>query len=467
MILEVHWDPPIFMEADPDRQNLRAGLVATYHDKTTEISRQEHTLALSLGSTEAPDPRLQSDGGTIQWQGYVNILRPGTYRFSAMLRGNFRLQVGDKIAFTGEVKGPQASLVQGRDIQLTSGFHSLTARFTRYPGPARLELFWQAPHFRVEPIPYDHLWHVPEQEPENLSKDQQIERGRFLAEEHNCIRCHRPDDKDRLATGLATRQGPDLSEMGRRAFPGWIHAWLAAPQKIHAGAVMPQLFADDEQGRVERYAVARYLASLGGPLQSNLKQPRSSNTDALKRGERLFAGIGCLACHSGANTLRNLGNKTTPDRLAAYLMNPLAIDPSGRMPDMRLNREEARNLAHFLCQAVDRDIPQDLPDAPSKAQREAAFRRVESRLPELVEFQQLSAEGQVLDLGKRLVIDRGCNNCHTIAPGGAAFASMLADASFTDITQPGKLDQGCLSDMRRKQSRSPRFAFSDQDRQAL
>ncbi|HEV3443216.1 MAG TPA: hypothetical protein VG099_01170, partial [Gemmataceae bacterium] len=47
------------------------------------------------------------------------------------------------------------------------------------------------------------------------------------------------------------------------------------------------------------------------------------------------------------------------------------------------------------------------------------------------------------------------------------FASMLADASFTDITQPGKLDQGCLSDMRRKQSRSPRFAFSDQDRQAL
>jgi mono/diheme cytochrome c family protein len=462
------WDGPIFMEPGTDQESLRPGLVAGYRVKATEISRLEPTVALSIGADEAPHPRLQGNAGTMLWQGYVNILRPGTYRFSAMLRGKLLLEVGDKKAIVGDVQGRQASVIQGQDIHLTAGFHSLTARFTRYPGPARLELLWQAPHFRSEPVPYDHLWHMSEQESAKLARDQLIERGRFFAEEHNCIRCHRPDDKDRLTTGLATRQGPDLSDIGQRAFPGWLYAWLAAPQKIHSGAVMPQLFADDEQGRVECYAVARYLASLGGPLQPNPKLPGSSNAVASrKRGELLFAGIGCLACHSGANALRNLGSKTTPDRLAAYLMNPLAIDPSGRMPDMRLNREEARDLARFLCQAVDRDIPQDLPDAPSKAQREAAFRRVESRLPELVEFQQLSAEGQVLDLGKRLVIDRGCNNCHTIAPGGAAFASMLADASFSDITQPGKLDQGCLSDMRRKQSRSPRFAFSDQDRQAL
>src|SRR5262249_3802545 len=142
----------------------------------------------------------------------------------------------------------------------------LLAEFTRLPGDARVELSWQSPLFRLEPLPFDLLGHLPNQAPPGLKTDSVLERGRFLAEEANCVRCHKPADGDRMGKGRTGRQGPELSQVGRRVQAGWIERWLESPQKVRAGAAMPETFSDDEAGRVERYAVTRYLASLGGPV---------------------------------------------------------------------------------------------------------------------------------------------------------------------------------------------------------
>ena len=124
--------------------------------------------------------------------------------------------------------------------------------------------------------------------PEAISH-QREEHGRFLAEERNCAACHRPGDDQRIARGLASRQGPDLSKVGGRVYPGWIYRWLEAPDKVRPGAVMPRLFSADENGRVERYAVARYLAVLGGPMKPSSKQPNPKDIPKSQaRGERLF-----------------------------------------------------------------------------------------------------------------------------------------------------------------------------------
>src|SRR5205807_4237207 len=158
-------------------------------------------------------------------------------------------------------------------------------------------------------------------------------------------------------------------------------------QKIQPGAIMPQLFRDDANGRVERYAVARYLASLGKPLKIKPTQAKPKELmDSIERGERLFTAVGCSACHTAnvrqavrgdgshalpvngarirvaAKTvpLPDLGSKTTPEKLAAYLADPLIIDPSGRMPHMNLSGNEARDLARFLCQGTTSAIKQDL-----------------------------------------------------------------------------------------------------------
>src|SRR5579859_3342008 len=86
--------------ADVEPENLRRGLIATYRNNAgpnpAEVVQLDPTIALALKANEAAHPRLGVDGGTVVWQGYVNILRAGAYRFTVRLRGDFKLKIGDK-----------------------------------------------------------------------------------------------------------------------------------------------------------------------------------------------------------------------------------------------------------------------------------------------------------------------------------------------------------------------------------
>jgi mono/diheme cytochrome c family protein len=476
---------------DVDVDDLQPGLVTTYRDTAkptaNEIIQLEPTIALAMKAGEASHPRLAADGGTVRWQGYIKILRPAAYRFDAVLRGELRLSVAGKIVLQGAVKAETPALLKGPETELPAGVHALEAEFTRLPGTARLELFWQSPHFHVEPLPYDAVGHLPARLPARLAADRLAEHGRFLAEERSCTRCHQPASDDKLAHGLIPRQGPDLSDVGRRVSAGWMYRWLESPQRLRPGAVMPRMFTSDEAGRVELYAVTRYLASLGKPFKLSAKpvNPRDLRA-SVERGRRLLTSTGCVACHKGTEDrgqrtedrgqfggsvrvflLSNLGSKTTAEKLTAYLANPLAVDPSGRMPHMQLQGREAEDLARYLCQEKDATIEADLPAAPAKELIPAALQRIDSRPEELAAFQRLPLEAQWTELGKRLVIDKGCNQCHTIAPGGKPFASVLARASFNDLKKPAKQAGGCLADEPGKRGHAPWFDLTGPERQAL
>jgi mono/diheme cytochrome c family protein len=276
-------------------------------------------------------------------------------------------------------------------------------------------------------------------------------------------------------------------------YAGWIYRRLEDPQMVRPGTLMPRLFTDGEAGRVERYAVARYLASLGGPARESQLREVGEVRAFQERGRRRFTSVGCIACHNseakkdGAGEgepeqvpglpfvlvpprqfpLGALGSKGPVNRLADYLVNPLAVDPSGRMPHMLLQQHEALELAYFLGQTRDPSIPAELPEAPGQAARQAAFRRVDQRPEERAAFERLPANEQWLDLGRRVVIDKGCSNCHTIAPGGKAFASVLATASFDDIKKADRQTAGCLADRPRPAAKAPRFAWTAAERQAI
>src|SRR5262245_47644021 len=91
---------------DVDAEDLRPGLLTTHRDLIhREIVRLEPTIALALKAGEAAHPRLSAQGGTVRWEGYVNVLRPGPYRFSARLRGKFRLTVASKEVLAAEEAG--------------------------------------------------------------------------------------------------------------------------------------------------------------------------------------------------------------------------------------------------------------------------------------------------------------------------------------------------------------------------
>jgi mono/diheme cytochrome c family protein len=476
-----------------DADALRPGLVATYRDAAravpAEIVRLEPTIALALKAGEAAHPRLAADGGGVRWEGYLNVVRAGDYRFRALVRGQFRLNIAGKDVLAAEVKGEAPALQEGAEVRLEPGWQPLVAEFTRLPGAARLEVFWESKGFRSEPLPHEPLRHLPARAPARLAADAAADQGRFLVEERNCFACHRPDEKDRVAAGLTGRQGPDLSKIGERVYAAWLYRWLEAPDRMRPGAVMPRLFADDEAGKAERYAAARYLASLGGPLAPE-RTDRNRPKPNAARGEKLFGSVGCLACHGertkdkGQRTkeeeggvssfvlgpssfpLSGLGAKTTTTKLAAYLANPLAVDPGGRMPHMLLQRPEAEDLAGYLC----RDgagAETEMPAPPAPAHVLAAFRRVEDRLAELAAFQKLPPDTQMIDLGQRVVIAKGCNNCHTIAPGGKPFASVLATTSFDGIKKAGAGERGCLGSTPAKEGRAPWFALSAAERASV
>jgi cbb3-type cytochrome oxidase cytochrome c subunit len=492
--------PALVGGAAPDAEvaddDPRPGLVATYADGpaagAVEVTRLEPTVALALGAGEAPHPRLAADGGTVHWEGYLNVLRAGNYRFQAVVRGRFRLRLDGKEVLAAEGKDATPATQDSGEIRLEAGTHPLLVDFTRLPGAARLELSWRPPGFAREPLPYDAVGHLPNQVSAKLRNDTLAEHGRLLAEERNCTSCHRPEDGDRMARGLEKRQGADLSQVGRRVHPGWIYRWLEAPQKLRPGAAMPQLFSDDDAGRVERYAVACYLASLGGPLRPD-DRPAPKDLQARRaRGRALFTAAGCIACHRAedakpakeaepvsfyglgwaadaraAYPLTGLGSKTTAGKLAAYLSNPLAVDPSGRMPSMTLQGKEAEEIAQYLCESPEPGADADLPSAPGSEDVLAAFKRVDARAGELAAFQRMPADARLRDLGKRLVIDKGCNNCHTIAPGGKPFASTLAGASFGDIKKPERQDSGCLANDPARRGKAPWFGFGERDRKGL
>ncbi|HEY8505751.1 MAG TPA: hypothetical protein VIL46_14295, partial [Gemmataceae bacterium] len=384
--------------ADPvDPEELRPGLIATHSDLAgltpNSVTLLEPTIALNLKAGESTHPRLSAAGITIRWKGYLNVLRKGTYRFKARLRGTFVLRLGGKEVMRADSRAAEPALVGGPEVELPGEVLALEAEFTRHPGDARLEIFWSGPGFHREPLPHSVLGHLPPEKPDALREHARQEYGRFLAEEHNCLSCHRPGADHLMAKTLVDRPAPDLSRIGERAFPGWIDRWLADPQKLQPHATMPKLFADDERGRAERYAVASYLASLGGPLRPEReRENRKEYAASALRGETLFATVGCAACHrqdggkpepneeaaslyglldpTGPKSnypLGAVGSKTRPDRLAAYLADPVAVHPSGRMPSLNLSGREARDLARHLCRQRDDAIPTDLPPAPPAA----------------------------------------------------------------------------------------------------
>lgn len=474
----------------PDLEDLRPGLLAVYRDavkpKATEIVRLEPAVALVWKVGEAAHPRLAADG-TAEWTGYLNVLRAGEYHFGAMLRGAVRVRIDGKEVLSADVKTDAPAIQTGAAVRLESGVHALAVEFIRPAGEARLELLWQGPQFKSEPLPHDVLFHLPAKAPAKLAADRLVERGRFLAEEHSCAACHKPDAKDRIGKGLSNRQGPDLSQVGSRVHAGWFYHWLLAPEKVRPGAAMPHLFGENETGRTEAYAVARYLASLRS-VEKN--QPRPPNPNELKAsinaGQRLFTSLGCIACHNenakkseettsfhllaGSGARRNfplgsLGSKTTAEHLGKYLLNPLAIDPSGRMPDMALQAKEAIDLSRFLCASKDQTINEELPPAPAEAAMLAAFQQLEPDAEKLTAFKKLPAEKQWLDLGQRLAIAKNCVACHTIAPNKKPLAGTPAKALFADLA---KFPMACcLANDPADRGKAPGFDLKPTDLKAL
>ncbi|MEX2213151.1 MAG: PA14 domain-containing protein [Phycisphaeraceae bacterium] len=212
-------------------------------------------------------------------------------------------------------------------------------------------------------------------------KQGSIEHGQLLLAELNCVACHTADDE--TLARLSSKQAPLLGDLSSRVTPQWLREYLTDPHATKPGSTMPNLFHASEAGSRDSAVdyLMHFLLSQGKPLE---KSKTPGDLSLIQRGRDLYHSVGCVACHSpqeaaavfnpqavaepdpfgvggvedekkaAANVkhpsvpLGKLGNKTTVEALAAFLMDPLKTRPSARMPSIDLSPEEAKAIAAYL-----------------------------------------------------------------------------------------------------------------------
>jgi mono/diheme cytochrome c family protein len=280
------------------RADLKPGLVFTSTDASgASVTRLEPAIGLTLHKGEAA--HSASDGGkTFTWTGYQQIVSAGSYNFTATVRGQVTFNLNNIEVLGGTVKGEAKQLVS-KTLDLTPGIYPIEVTLNRVDEAVRLQLNWNGPRFRDEPIPHLFFGHLPKQRPASFDSDLKREHGRLLFEELACIKCHTPGVAEPLAKGLAERNGPNLSKIAERAYPGWLDAWLKDPKKLRPHTAMAQMFASDEIGEAQRHAVVAYLSTLGKPITPPTVPLINSNDvrKSLERGASLYLTVGCAACH--------------------------------------------------------------------------------------------------------------------------------------------------------------------------
>ena len=270
------------------------------------------------------------------------------------------------------------------------------------------------------------------------------QRGRLLAQQHQCVSCHAADGASALLANATA--APDLANIGARARPEWIQRWLTDPHDVMPSSRMPHVTALTGRDDIVQ-DLTHFLTSLGGPFVDDTAAP---TTEFINTGRVMYHQVGCFACHGplesleslpggrrGAGTpresyasLEGLRGKTNVTQLTEFLLNPLATRPHGTMPSMALTRLEAESLASYLVSVFD--------PAPV-----ASF----------------ASDSQRVNAGARQFVALGCTNCHEV--GSVSLPVMTTAPRLTDLV----LDRGCLADAPGAPAMD--FRFRDAERRDL
>ncbi|GAA4462609.1 c-type cytochrome [Novipirellula rosea] len=264
-------------------------------------------------------------------------------------------------------------------------------------------------------------------------------QGIVLIKKLNCVACH---DWKTAETLPPLQHAPDLKWSAKWLNPNQLAEFIADPQQIKPGTSMPHMLGhlDAPLRKDSATAIVHFLTSIAGNRiagnriagnriagQADSEQHADLGHDGegALRGETLFHSVGCVACHSPRDAmaieqplddsipLGDLTDKYDINALTAFLKNPHAARPSGRMPNMQLTHPEALDLSRYLLQ------PSEHGENTSTSSWE-----IDSKLARK---------------GKQLFVEFRCVNCHT---GIVDTASSLTSLGALADLDPAR---GCLS----------------------
>lgn len=236
----------------------------------------------------------------------------------------------------------------------------------RTPNPTTGEVGPTPDHAVVAPFERFHAAKTAAEATAETTDD--VAGGLLLLGELNCASCHAADDAAKPL--ISAKQAPLLGDVAGRADIEQIGQFIYDPHAAKPGTTMPSVLAmlpETQRGRATE-ALTHYLYSIRKSTFA-LSAPDGA---AVARGETLFHEVGCVACHAPRRALAaeldepiglsvplgRLEKKYSLAGLAAFLRDPLAVRPSGRMPHMALSAAQADDIANYLLK--DADVPAPL-----------------------------------------------------------------------------------------------------------
>ena len=410
-----------------DTPALEDGLAVTF--KLAAGGTADHTVRphfmLYVSAGEAPSPFVAPGPFTAEWEGVIHLDLRDRFIFQAELNGSLKLEVNGNPVM--EVSGTGGMTDPTKRIRLNSRSNTLKATFTSpEKGDAFFRLYWSTPDYGNEPIPPKYLKHMPN---EALAERVSLRRGRQLAAEHRCFKCHATNAPGSGMPELGM-DAPAFEGIGSRRGIDWMADWVRNPKKMRPSAKMPAML-HGVTAEADARAIAAYLGSLksGQPTR-----PVPVDEVGISAGHALYKQLNCAACHTLARepvapgkvalgqAQRKFGQAGA---LSAFLQNPQAHYKWIRMPNFALAVKEANALAAFLFSK----------STPTKTGSPAS-------------------DSSKIAAGKKLVSSTGCLNCH----------SMKLENTFS-VAAMSDLAKGCLAES--AEASAVQFGFAPEERLAL
>ncbi|MEZ6088678.1 MAG: PA14 domain-containing protein [Pirellulaceae bacterium] len=342
------------------------GLIGVYRDQHGRTA-ERHDVGLSFHwSADSPDERLGGGKFSAEWTGQLLIRASGEYRFASESIGSVVMQIDDQVVLDAQAdpaKQSQSQWIASDKASLRAGMHDVAVRFEKRREQVAMHLFWSSDKFAWEPLNPANTLVDPYDIPEN-----NFERGRSLVEAYRCSACH-------VHPALhAPLNAPSLARLNGNLQPQWLVQRLmeqsphvaddqASSENNIRQTRMPHFAMDRDDAK----AIAAFLydqskghkpKSLGKVKPPKAKRGETIESDPIKRGEVLFASLGCLACHAindlGSDDLLSggrldvAGDKRPEGFFARWLLDPAAINSLHRMPQFALTPNEASDLDDYL-----------------------------------------------------------------------------------------------------------------------
>jgi mono/diheme cytochrome c family protein len=334
------------------------------------------------------------------------------------------------------------------------------------------EYDWEVMHHWLQPMLPTHYTEASCFKCHNNNLDlegaDRLNLGLSLIDKSGCNGCHLVQDFKQL-----TKVGPNLKNLNEKVSREWVAKWIHNPKGFRHNTKMPSPFGQENQdspemtawNNAEIYAISSYLVD--NESEKNYSWDHRFMGD-VGNGQHLFESIGCMGCHvvepdplNSETTLKDqskrhgpnligVGSKTTAEWVYNWIKDPLAYNPETRMPNLRVNDEDAKDITAYIMSFKNEEF-ENSPDIKldEEALNEVAFVHLSKQMPEAYATKKLAGMdlGKTLDyVAKKSIIHYGCFGCHMI--DGFEKNKPIG----TDLTEEGskptiKLDFGLLHDI--------------------